>query len=84
MSNIKESFPEMELSTSNTGAEVGSNNSGKAGVVDDRVNKVRTLEYDLALLEEVGNYNAHIPEPKEKMKSFKSVTVALMNHGIPF
>ncbi len=56
----------------------------KAGVVDDRVNKVWTLEYDLALLEEVGDYNAHIPEPKEKTKNFESVTVALMNRGIPF
>jgi hypothetical protein len=53
-------------------------------VVDDRVNMVWTLEYDLALLEEVGNYNAHIPELKEKMKNFESVTVALMNCGIPF
>jgi hypothetical protein len=40
-------------------------------VVDDRVNMVWTLEYDLALLEEVGNYNAHIPELKEKMKNFE-------------
>jgi hypothetical protein len=84
MSNIDESSPAMELSTSNTGAEVGSNNSVKAGVVDDRANKVWTLEYDLALLEEVMNYNAHIPEPKEKMKNFESVTVALMNRAILF
>jgi hypothetical protein len=85
MSNNDESSPAvMELSTSSTGAEVGSTNALKAGVVDDRVNKVWTLEYDLALLEEVGNYNAHIPEPKEKMKNFESVTVALINCRIPF
>jgi hypothetical protein len=85
MSNNDESSPAiMDLSTSSTGAEVGSTNALKAGVVDDRVNKVWTLEYDLALLEEVGNYNVHIPEPKEKMKNFESVTVALMNCRIPF
>jgi hypothetical protein len=85
MSNIIESSPtEMEVSTSNTGAEVGSNNSVKAGVVDNKLSKVWTLEYVLALLEVVGNYNSHIPEPKEKSKNFESVTEALMNHGIPF
>jgi hypothetical protein len=85
MSNNDESSPAvMELSTSRTGAEVGSTNALKAGVVDDKVNKVWTLEYDLALLEEVGNYNAHIHELKEKTKNFESVTVALMNRRIPF
>ncbi len=60
------------------------NNSAKAGAsADDKLYKVQTLEYDLALLEDVGNYNAQIPEPKEKMKNFESVPVALMNHGIP-
>jgi hypothetical protein len=77
--NNDESSPAvMELSASSTGAEVGSTNALKAGVVDD------TSEYDLALLEEVGNYNTHIPEPKEKTKNFESVTVALMNRRIPF
>jgi hypothetical protein len=42
------------------------------------------LEYDLTLLEEFGNYNAHIPGPKEKAKKVENMTQALMNHGIPF
>jgi hypothetical protein len=90
MSNIVELSPDdMDASASNTGAEAdtyASNNSSvKAGAsADDKVNKVWTLEYDLALLEEVGNYNAHIPETKEKTKNFESVLVALMNRGIPF
>jgi hypothetical protein len=86
MSNVVESSPaDMEAYPSNTGAEASNNSSVKAGALaDDKVNKVWTLEYDLALLEEVGNYNAHIPEPKEKTKNFESVLVALMNCGIPF
>jgi hypothetical protein len=41
MSNNDESSPAIELSASNTGAEVGSTSAVKAGVVDDRVNKVQ-------------------------------------------
>jgi hypothetical protein len=41
------------------------------------------LEYDITLLEEVENCNAHIPRPKEKTKK-ENATQAMMNCGIPF
>jgi hypothetical protein len=37
--------------------------------------KAWSLEYDLALLEEVGNFNAHILEPKKKTKKFENVNM---------
>jgi hypothetical protein len=58
--------------------------SGKGSDEKEKVSKAWTLEYDLALLEEVGNFNAHILEPKEKTKNFENVTTALINCGIPF
>ncbi len=47
-------------------------NSVKAVVADDKLNKLWTLEYDLDLPEELSSYIAHIPEPKEKKKNFES------------
>jgi hypothetical protein len=49
-------------------------------------NKYRgwTVEFDIALLEEVGNCNAHIPGHKQTTKCIEAVTEALKARGIPF
>ncbi len=49
-------------------------------------NKYRgwTVEFDMALLKEVGNCNAHIPGQKQTMKCFEAVTEALKACGMLF
>jgi hypothetical protein len=81
-----ESSPTDAMDSSNTNA-TDQNEVEASAQVDserDKINKVWTLKYGIALLEEVGNYNAHIPGLKEKTEKIENVTQALMNHGIPF
>ncbi len=74
----------MDSSTTNATDQNEVEASGQVDSERDKINKVWTLEYGIALLEEVGNYNAHIPGLKEKTEKIENVTQALMNHGIPF
>jgi hypothetical protein len=86
MINLMESSPTDAMDSSNTNA-TDQNEVEASAQVDserDKINKVWTLEYDIALLEEVRNYNAHIPRPKEKTTQFENVTQALINCGTPF
>jgi hypothetical protein len=43
-----------------------------------------TEEFDMALLEEIGNCGAHIPGHNQTTKCWENVTVALKARGIPF
>jgi hypothetical protein len=43
-----------------------------------------TVEFDIALLEEVGSCNAHIPRQKWTTKCFEAVTEALKACGMQF
>jgi hypothetical protein len=91
MINLVESSPtamdgsaaNSDLKEAEAGTQVASS-SGKGLDEKEKVSKAWILEYDLALLEEIRNFNAHILEPKEKTKNFENVTTALINRGIPF
>ena len=70
MINLMESFP-TAMDSSNTNA-TDQNEVEASALADserDKINNVWMLEYDITLLEEVENCNAHIPGPKEKTKN---------------
>jgi hypothetical protein len=70
MIKLMESSP---TSMDNSAANVTDQNQVEASALADserdKINKVWMLEYDITLLEEVENCNAHIPGPKEKTKN---------------
>ena len=72
MISLVESSPTaMDSSTTNATDQNEVEASAQVDSERDKINKVWTLEYDIALLEEVRNYNAHIPGPKEKPKKLR-------------
>ncbi len=84
MINLVESSP---TATDSSAANVtGQNEAEASNQVDsdrDKVNKVWTLEYDLALLEEVETTTLTFQGHRKKQK-IENVTQDLMNCGIPF
>ena len=74
---VKSSPAAMDSSATNSGlkeAEVGTqvaSTTAKGSDDKEKVNKVWTLEYDLALLEEVGNYKFTFRSQKKKPRASK-------------
>jgi hypothetical protein len=72
MINLVESSPTgMDNSAANVTDQNVVEASALADSERDKINKVWTLNYDIAFLEEVGNHNARIPGPKEKTKKLR-------------
>jgi hypothetical protein len=65
---IDSSTANSDLKQAKEGTQVASA-SAKGSNDKEKLNKVWTIEYDLALLEEVGNCNAHILEQKKTKNS---------------